>query len=344
MKMYDLEKLRFSNDLLQIAEQAGAEFHKVSANDYRSHCPLHGGDNKSAFTIYLDGGVQKYKCFTRQECGTGDVIDFVQKWLNISFNDACEWLGGEKQLNQADKDRIIKNRAIREIQRLEEATNKALQVLEELRQTETWRKYHETVEQNENYQQLWESEGIPIEWQNYWWLGYCNQFTVMTDIGKWTTPTMTIPIFTGTNWELQNIKHRLINPYKQNDKYRPERPGLQASPFFCSPDDMFDAEKIIIVEGEKKAMVTYLTLEDNDYQVIGLPGKNQWRNIVDKFHGQSAYVWLDPDAYADALEFSKLIGARLININMKVDDAINDGILTKRGIRNLLSTSRKPRA
>jgi len=273
-----------------------------------------------------------------------DVIDFVQKWLNISFNDACEWLGGEKQLNQADKDRIIKNRAIREIQRLEEATNKALQVLEELRQTETWRKYHETVEQNENYQQLWESEGIPIEWQNYWWLGYCNQFTVMTDIGKWTTPTMTIPIFTGTNWELQNIKHRLINPYKQNDKYRPERPGLQASPFFCSPDDMFDAEKIIIVEGEKKAMVTYLTLEDNDYQVIGLPGKNQWRNIVDKFHGQSAYVWLDPDAYADALEFSKLIGARLININMKVDDAINDGILTKRGIRNLLSTSRKPRA
>jgi len=68
--MYDLEKLRFSNDLLQIAEQAGAEFHKVSANDYRSHCPLHGGDNKSAFTIYLDGGVQKYKCFTRQECGT----------------------------------------------------------------------------------------------------------------------------------------------------------------------------------------------------------------------------------------------------------------------------------
>jgi len=342
--MYDLEKLRFSNDLLQIAEQAGAEFHKVSANDYRSHCPLHGGDNKSAFTIYLDGGVQKYKCFTRQECGTGDVIDFVQKWLNISFNDACEWLGGEKQLNQADKDRIIKNRAIREIQRLEEATNKALQVLEELRQTETWRKYHETVEQNENYQQLWESEGIPIEWQNYWWLGYCNQFTVMTDIGKWTTPTMTIPIFTGTNWELQNIKHRLINPYKQNDKYRPERPGLQASPFFCSPDDMFDAEKIIIVEGEKKAMVTYLTLEDNDYQVIGLPGKNQWRNIVDKFHGQSAYVWLDPDAYADALEFSKLIGARLININMKVDDAINDGILTKRGIRNLLSTSRKPRA
>ena len=91
-------------------------------------------------------------------------------------------------------------------------------------------------------------------------------------------------------------------------------------------------------------MVTYLTLEDNNYQVIGLPGKNQWRNIVNKFHGQTAYVWLDPDAYSDALEFSKLIGARLININMKVDDAINDGVLTKRGIRNLLSTSRKPRA
>lgn len=339
--MYDLEKLRFSNDLLQIAEQAGAEFHKVSANDYRSHCPLHGGDNKSAFTIYLDGGVQKYKCFTRQECGTGDVIDFVQKWLNISFNDACEWLGGEKQLNQADKDRIITNRAIREIQRLEEATNKALQVLEELRQTKTWRKYHETVEQNENYQQLWESEGIPIEWQNYWWLGYCNQFTVMTDIGKWTTPTMTIPVFTGKDWELQNIKHRLLNPYNPKDKYRPEKSGLSTSPFFCEPEIMFDSERILIVEGEKKAMVTYLTLEDSKIQVIGLPGKNQWRSILDSLSGKTIYIMLDPDALSEAVEFSNKVNGRVINIAMKIDDAINEGAINKSGIQKLLAGARR---
>ena len=341
--MYDLEKLRSDNDLIQIAEKAGAIIKRVSANDYRSHCPIHNGDNKTALNIYVDGGIQKYKCWTHDECGTGDVIDFVQKWRNCSFNDACEWLGGSKTITQEEHNRIIEARAIREIQRLEEATNKALQVLDELRKTETWRKYHENIENNVNYQYLWDGEGIPVEWQNYWWLGYCNQFTVSTDVGKWTTPTMTIPIFTGKNWDLQNIKHRLLNPYDPKDKYRPERPGLQASPFFCDPEIMYDSERIIIVEGEKKAMVTYLTLEDH-IQVIGLPGKNQWKSIVNKINGQSVYVWLDPDAYSEAVEFALKVGGRIVNIPMKVDDAIIDGVLTKRGIKNLLSTSKKPRA
>ena len=341
--MYDLERIRSDNDLIKIAEQAGADFHRAGA-EWRSNCPIHGGDNKDAFAVYMDAGTQYYKCFTRSECGAGDVITFVQKWQGMDFNQACEWLGGDKNVDPVVLAKSIEEKAQRQIKELEIAHAKTESLLKELRQAESWLKYNQSLQADRTKQALWEVEGIPIEWQNYWSLGYCSTFSIMTQDGRYETPTMTIPIFTGTNWDLQNIKHRLINPYKPNDKYRPERPGLQASPFFCSPDDMFDTERIIIVEGEKKAMVTYLTLEDNDYQVIGLPGKNQWRNIVNKFHGQSAYVWLDPDAYSDALEFSKLIGARLININMKVDDAINDGILTKRGIRNLLSTSRKPRA
>ncbi len=339
--MYDLEKLRSDNDLITIAEQAGAEMKRVSANDYRSACPIHGGDNKTAFTVYVDGGVQKYKCFTRDECGTGDVIDFVQKWRGCSFNDACEWLGGEKTINQEEQNRIIEARAINEIKRLEDATNKALQVLAELRQTQTWLKYHQTLENDRSKQALWELEGIPIEWQNYWSLGYCNSFTYSTPEGIYNTPTMTIPIFTGEDWELQNIKHRLMKPYNPKDKYRPEKSGLQSSPFFCDPEKMYQAERILIVEGEKKAMVTYLTIENNNIQVIGLPGKNQWKSIADKIKGQSVYIWLDPDAYQEAIEFSKLINGRVINVAMKIDDAINEGVLTKRGIYNLLSTSRK---
>lgn len=338
--MYDFDRIRADNDLISIAEQAGATFRTISG-EHRSHCPIHNGDNQTAFVIYVDGGVQKYKCFTRDECGTGDVIDFVSKWLNYSTNQACEWLGGDKQISQAERDQIIADRAVREIKRLEEATNKALSVLEELRKTETWRKYHEAVELNESYQQLWESEGIPVEWQNYWWLGYCSQFTVMTDVGKWTTPTMTIPIFTGKDWEIQNIKHRLLNPFNPKDKYRPEKSGLSTSPFYCDPEKMFDSERIIIVEGEKKAMVTYLTLDDSNIQVIGLPGKNQWRSILDNLSGQTIYIMLDPDALKEAIEFSKIVNGRVINISMKIDDAINEGAINKYGVQKLLAGARR---
>jgi hypothetical protein len=338
--MYDFDRIRADNDLISIAEQAGATFRQISG-EHRSICPLHHGDNPTAFSVYVDGGVQKYKCFTRDECGTGDVIDFVSKWLNYSTNQACEWLGGDKQISQAEHDKIIADRAVREIKRLEEATNKALSVLEELRKTETWRKYHETVELNESYQQLWESEGIPVDWQNYWWLGYCNNFSVMTTAGKWNTPTMTIPIFTGKNWDLQNIKHRLLNPYDPKDKYRPEKSGLSTSPYFCEPEIMYDSERILVVEGEKKAMVTYLTLEDPSIQVIGLPGKNQWRSIIENLSGQTVYIMLDPDALKEAVEFSGKVNGRVINIAMKIDDAINEGAINKYGIQKLLAGARR---
>jgi len=338
--MYNPDEIIQKNDLIKLAEQAGAEFHK-NGSEWRSFCPLHGGDNKGAFAVYIDNGKQLYKCFTRDECGSGDVIKFVEKWQNISFIQACDWLGGDKTINQEEQNKIIEARAINEIKRLEDATNKALQVLSELRQTQSWLKYHQVLENDRSKQALWELEGIPIEWQNYWSLGYCNSFNISTPEGLHVTPTMTIPIFTGKKWDIQNIKHRLINPYITNDKYRPERPGLQSSSYYCDPELMYDAERILIVEGEKKAMVTYLTLGSNDIQVIGLPGKNQWKSIVNNFNGQTAYVWLDPDAYTDAVQFTKLINGRVINVAMKIDDAINDGVLTKRGIYNLLSTSRK---
>lgn len=338
--MYNLEKLRSDNNLLTIAEQAGAKF-KQYRNEYRSRCPIHGGDNPTAFVVYIDNGVQKYKCFTREECGAGDVIDFVQSWRKCSITQACEWLGGEKVLDQSEIDRIAAQRAINEIERLQEATERAVKVLEELRQIESWRQYHKMLEDNIKFQRIWEDHGIPIEWQNYWQLGYCNQFTVNTHTGKWTTPTLTIPIFTGENWDLQNIKHRLLNPIDPRDKYRPEKPGLASYPYFCYPEIMYDADRILVVEGEKKAMVTYLTLNDSEIQVIGLPGKNQWKSIVENLTGKNVYVLLDPDALKEANEFSKLIGGKLINITMKVDDAIIDGLLDRYGLERLLAGARK---
>ena len=104
---------------------------------------------------------------------------------------------------------------------------------------------------------------------------------------------------------------------------------------------MYDAERILVVEGEKKAMVTYLTLNDSDIQVIGLPGKNQWKTIAENLTGKNVYILLDPDALKEANEFSRLVGGKLINITMKIDDAIIDGILDKYGVQKLLAGARR---
>ena len=88
-------------------------------------------------------------------------------------------------------------------------------------------------------------------------------------------------------------------------------------------------------------MVTYLTLEDSKIQVIGLPGKNQWRSILDSLSGQTIYIMLDPDALSEAVEFSNKVNGRVINIAMKIDDAINEGAINKSGIQKLLAGARR---
>ena len=328
-------------ELVQLVEQAGGQ-PKYSSGSYRCACPLHHGDNKGGFSIHKHDGKWKWKCWTN-DCGEGDTIDFVMIWQGLDFQAACEWLGGDRQADPAQIAEMAAQRAARAIKELEEAQAKAAKVLGELRQTETWLRYHAAVEADKAKQDLWTAQGIPQDWQNYWQLGYCDKFTCTTDSGLWTTPTMTIPIFTGKNWELQNIRHRLINPPKPNDKYRPERPGLTATPFYCDPELMLDTERVIFIEGEKKAMVTYLTLDTPNVQVIGLPGKNQWRQMLDQLKGKRVYVWLDPDALLQAMEFAKLVNGRYVSLTMKVDDAINEGALDKIGLQRLLRGARMAR-
>lgn len=74
-------------DLIQLAERAGAQFDHRSGKSPRSHCPLHGGDNKTAFSIYeemVDGEMKQYwKCHTHCDAG-GDTLDFYMRWRGIA--------------------------------------------------------------------------------------------------------------------------------------------------------------------------------------------------------------------------------------------------------------------
>ncbi len=77
----DVQQILEKADLVRLAERAGARLRR-SGGGYRGACPLHGGDNPTAFVIYTgDDGRQRWYCHTH--CGGGDAIDFVRRWRNL---------------------------------------------------------------------------------------------------------------------------------------------------------------------------------------------------------------------------------------------------------------------
>lgn len=59
---------------------------KLMGQELIGPCPLHGGDNPTAF--HLNSHKNRWKCFTR--CGHGDVIDFVSRMEHCSLKTAAE--------------------------------------------------------------------------------------------------------------------------------------------------------------------------------------------------------------------------------------------------------------
>jgi DNA primase len=67
--------------ILMLLEKYGAKQITEDGNSYRSTCPLHSGDNPTAFVWRWDNGL--WYCFTG-DCGGGDVFDFFANVLDLS--------------------------------------------------------------------------------------------------------------------------------------------------------------------------------------------------------------------------------------------------------------------
>jgi 5S rRNA maturation endonuclease (ribonuclease M5) len=88
-------------NLEDLAQQAGAKLQK-SGGELRGACPLHKGDNPTAFVIYTDPhGQSRWHCHTKCDAG-GDVIDFVQRWQGLDFMGAVKYLAETLHLDLAD--------------------------------------------------------------------------------------------------------------------------------------------------------------------------------------------------------------------------------------------------
>lgn len=329
----NIETVLANNDLREIAEADGAEFHK-DTNGWRSTCPIHKGTDKTAFSIWLDDK-WKWKCFSGK-CGGGDVIDYIIARDRVDIKRAIEILGGGNPLTIEEVQTATTERRKRAEEWEAKKRAEYEQALQDLHQARAWERYAANLA---GHNQLWRDRGVPDEYQGYWHLGYCPDFAYRHDEQLYHSPSLTIPIYNGEEMPA-NIRHRILKPVDPNDKYRPDRPGLRALPFMA---DYLESEhnKILVVEGEIKAMVTYICLNSPEWQVYGIPGKQSFRDLLGRTKDRPVWILFDPDAREQAEEAAKLVGGRMVQISVKIDDAINAGALDKNGLARILNTGRK---
>jgi hypothetical protein len=331
--MIDLDTLKATTDCRTMVEQdLGAPLNHTQA--YTTwRCPFHNEHTPGGFRVWVDG----YKCFS---CGKhGDVVSWLTEYRKLDFTQAITLLNGGQPVNIKPPDRVEQARvnAERAAVELEQKITKAQAALTELRAAQSWLRYHNQL--TADARKTWASWGVNEFFQDFWQLGYDPCHTVWTDTGEWMTPTYTIPVFEPESWAVLNVRHRLVNPPKPGDKYRPERSGLPAAFWIADPDRSLKGAAMI-VEGEKKAMVSYITADNPELRVIGVPGKNpsieQFTRLRDC---EPVYICLDPDAHAEAIKMAGILGAkrcRLIELPEKVDDLILRLRLNKRWMSEVL--------
>ena len=83
----DFTKIKRATKLsAYVRRHGGVELHEEGEGRFRSSCPIHGGDNESAFAIDDEKGY--WTCFKKGAgCGSGSIIDF---WIKTKYGPEAE--------------------------------------------------------------------------------------------------------------------------------------------------------------------------------------------------------------------------------------------------------------
>lgn len=349
--MYDTDTIKESNDCRSVAERYFGPPHQHTAQTLVWACPFHAERTPGGFHVYKDG----YKCFS---CGAnGDVIGFVMEMERCDFRQAITMLGGGQPVSPERQVQIAREAAERTARELEDKIRQAQKALEDLRKAQTWERYHEDMD--DKARQMWRSRGITDGFIDLWQLGYSEDYTLWRKDGAawvdwWHSPTLTIPVW-GNGWQVNNVKHRLVNAPPEGGKYHQEKRNVPAAPFVCNPD--ISKGPLFLAEGEIKAMNVYQVLDDPRWQVEGLPAARPDDSIWAQFDGyEPVYLCLDPDAkirpvsqdskprlsaVENAIHKLGSGRVRLVDLPDKIDDMINQNGLGKDWVKLVIRQARR---
>jgi len=177
-----------------------------------------------------------------------------------------------------------------------------------------WEAYHAALS-NGSGEHIgdWLEHGLVEDEIATWGLGYCKSCPLCCE-----SPSLTIPVF--KHQMLVDIRHRLTNATTA-DRYRSHIAGLTPSIF--NSDALRTSETILIVEGEKKAI---LSVRAGFKASLGLPGAQYGLSLLDTLttsdEKQMIVLALDPYQTANAERLAFQIGsrARVADFPAKPDD------------------------
>jgi hypothetical protein len=255
------------------------------------------------------------------------VITWIEQREGVKFREAIEILTDGK-IRSYDFDIDYEARRKKREEREKREKREKADKLEQLRSSQRWMKYHEAMP--EQGRAIWHDRGIPDFYIDFWRLGY--------SYSEYWDYSITFPVW-GHDWQVNGIKHRLLYPNGKG-KYRYDIGGLDAWPFICNPD--MTSGPLLLLEGEIKSMVTFRELDSDKLQVAGLPAKPNERMLASLKGYDPIWVCLDPDAKIEAHRSADYLDALVFELPRKIDDMINDGILTAKRIMNHLKYARKP--
>ena len=220
---------------------------------------------------------------------------------------------------------------LRHIERRQEDAERRLSALEQMARCTDYLAYHRNM--NDEAWLYWNTQGMMSETITRYQLGYCSRCPTDHD----ARPSYTIPVINGG--KLRNIRHRLIGA-DNGDKYRPHMAGLPATLFNADYVTSPQGPTILIVEGEKKSIITAQT----GFANVGIMGqaafKPEWARAFTPF--EVVYIALDPDAATKAYETAKLFEqrGRVVSLPEKLDDMITLYGATQRDIQAFIDAGR----
>jgi hypothetical protein len=280
-----------------VESRFGIQLKKVGPTEYAGPCPWcsHGNPRSDRFHVWTRGN---YACMRPEipgHCGRSG-------WLDE--------LDGSKPLT---KDELLELR-VAALERKQQDHERRLSALEKMHECQDHYLYHKNLNDNEFAVDYWLSEGITYHSIARYKLGYCRSCPTAPDHDSYTIPVM-------AGGKLYNIRHRLRTP-NDGGKYRPHMSGLPAMLFGYDDISREDDHRIIIAEGEKKAIVLAQEVGIPVVATMGMQSfKPEWAS---KFPPRftTIYVAYDPDATERAVDVARLFGkrARVLHLPCKADD------------------------
>lgn len=291
---------------------------RVSATEYSSSCPQCGG------TLHKGGEPpDRFRMWTNAN-GKNKVMGWCRHCSYIWFPDTTKALSPE-EIERWRKEQI----AIETERKL--AAEQALRLL---RSEKLWIEYHKGL--NDWAKSVIKSWGIRQDWADYWKLGLVKDYIVRRKDESYHAPAISIPVWQ-KNFELRNVKLRILNPKDDHDRYRSLYKTGEGLPFVALPK--LESPHCLLVEGEKKAMVC-AQWSNQEYQVIGVPTKTPSEAALrqlDEF--ETITVCLDPDAkikekngVSPLRRMVDILGrerVKVLDLPDKIDDLINRGTKLK---------------